>query len=210
MTNPIRTPRWLAVAAVAAMIGGAATPAVAQDAGGADPGLGAERAERRHQRHGRHRQMRKHRRAAGKSAASRLELLRGLGLSDAQLRTVLEKARAAQPIAADARRELARTLTDARGSVLGADTAASDDPRRTARRALRTKLKELKSRTGEKLAPLARDVLAAFTPEQRATITGFAAARGRRLDDATLVRAVGRRLARPMTVELLEAQLESR
>lgn len=127
----------------------------------------------------------------------RAEMLRTLGVTADQQRAALEKARAAQPVVADARRELAKLLVQ----------EPADDAARTARR---DAIRDLRRRTGEKLAPLAKDVVASLTPEQRAKLQGFAAARGRTFDEEKFVRRVGRWLARPMTAEVLEARLSTK
>lgn len=130
--------------------------------------------------------------------AARAEIGRALALTDDQRRVILEKARAAEPIVAQWRRDLAREFV-ARETTPQADRTA----RRAAHRALREKL-------AADLAPLAKEVVATLTPEQRARLEGFAAARGRKLTDDALVAFVSRMLARPMTVPLLEARLGTR
>ena len=122
-----------------------------------------------------------------------------------QQRLALEKARAAQPIVAEARKELARLLAQgAPGATTdGTDKADRKSGRKTQRDAIRT----LRRATAEKLAPLAQDLIAGLTADQRAKLEGFAAARGRTLDDAKLAQRISKWLARPMTADLLEARL---
>ena len=188
--------------ALAAALGAGMATAVAGD--GADPQPKAPAARDGHG--GRRGGLRQGRRAwlRGKIAhvrKARHELTRSLAFTDAQQRTALEKARAAQPILAEARKELARVLVQDEQPA-GQTTDAS-----TQRGAKRDAVRDLRRRTAEKQAPLAKDFLATLTPEQRAKIEGFAAARGRKVDDEKLTRRVAHWLARPMTAEVLEAKL---
>jgi hypothetical protein len=153
--------------------------------------------------------LRRHRDAIGRDAIGRREVARALQWTDEQRRVVLEKARAAETIVAQSRRDRAKLLVEeedarrARTPDGPRPTAEDRSARRTARRALREKL-------ATDLAPLAKDVVATLTPEQRARLEGFAAARGRKLTDDALVRWTSRLLSRPMTVPMLEARLATR
>jgi hypothetical protein len=187
---------WLAAAALAAVLAADVSPAAAQDgAGGGDrPG----RARRFH----RFRAMQKFRHAQRRHAVAD-----AMALTADQQRLVAEKSRAAQPIVAEARRETAKVLAQ-RGTV--GTNGDGTKPTAEDRAARRAALRDIRTRTSEKLAPLAKDVLASLTPEQKAKLEGLAAARGRKLDETKLTRRVGRWLARPMTADLMEAKLGTR
>lgn len=210
-------PLTLAAACAASLAAGAAGTTFAQDAAETPapaaspekPGRGdGRRFGPRWERGG----WKERARAAAARRRGRHDLVKSLELSDDQRRVALEKARAAQPIVDAWRRKVAEHRVAERAAADGRTTdGAAAEPtkeerrtRRDARRADRTRLRE---ELATALAPLARDVVAALTPEQRARIEGFAAARGRNLDEAALVRGVSRMLVRPMTVPMLEARL---
>jgi Spy/CpxP family protein refolding chaperone len=122
--------------------------------------------------------------------------LRHLNFSDAQRGLALQAARNAQPIVEEARREAARILVQAEDAGQNARSSA-----------VREQLKSLRQQTFQKIEPLARQVVAALTPEQRQRIEDAARKHGRTFDEDRLVRRTARLLARPMTEALLEARL---
>ena len=191
------TKNWLTTLAVATVLGAGIATAAAGDDGPPS----------RH-RGGRHGRADVDRRTPGGRMRARMghirkarrEFVQSLAFTDAQQRTALERSRAAQPIVAEARKELARIAVASRSAE---QPSAGREARRDA-------VRDLRKRTAERLAPLAKDLLATLTPEQRAKIEGFAAARGRKVDDDKLTRRIGRWLARPMTADLLEAKLGTR
>jgi len=129
-----------------------------------------------------------------------LRAIDALGATDAQKALLLEKARAAQPVVDAARKEAAGTLAKAY------ETVKAGGDRRAAREAARASMRSIRERTRAQLEPLARAVLESLTPEQRQKIAGRAAARGGSFDEGRFVRRLGRMLARPMTVALLESR----
>lgn len=132
----------------------------------------------------------------------RRDLLASLDITDQQRQTALEKARAAAPIVSSAKEE-------ARRIVAQAWAAAAKDPnadRKALRDSVRTQLRALREKTRGQVEPLAKDVVASLTPEQRAQLDAAAAKHGRTVDDDRLVRRVARMLSRPMTVPYLEAR----
>ena len=155
------------------------------------------------------------------------DLLASQNITDDQRRVFVEKARAAQPVVEQARRELAAArvaIEDARTAYRAAHTdgkgktgeARTTDP--AERAALREKLKAeraaimapvkaARERALAGLAPLAADVIATLTPEQRARLEGFATARGGKLDDQKLTKLVSRLFARPMAIAMAEARI---
>jgi len=142
-------------------------------------------------------------------ADARGEIARALQLTDDQRRVVLEKARAAEPIVAQGRRDRAKLLVEEH-EARRARTAESPRPTAEDRAARRTAHRALRDKFAADLAPLAKDVVATLTPEQRARLEGFAAARGRKLTDEALVRWTSRMLSRPMTVPMMEARLATK
>jgi len=207
--NPSPFRAALALVAIAALAAVSFAPAYAQDAGETAPA--AERGARRfHRARGLRGAMRGRmlRHAALRRMHLRTQAAEALALDDAQLRTVAEKAKAAQPIVAEARRERARLLVEARTTLR--DATQDRETRKAAVRSLRERARAGRKALGERITPLARDVLATLTPEQRGRLEGFAAAHGRKLDEARLERRVGRWLARPMTADLCEARLGNR
>ena len=140
---------------------------------------------------------------------ARGEVARALELTDDQRRVVLEKARAAEPIVAQGRRDRAKLLVAER-DARRARTADAPRPTAEDRAAQRAARRAVREKLAADLAPLAKDVVATLTTEQRARLEGFAAAHGRKVTDETLVRRTSRMLARPMTVPMLEARLSSK
>jgi hypothetical protein len=184
--------KWtLTLTVLAAALGAVASNARAGDGekkDGRPRGAGLERGRFRHGGFGRRAFLRERMRHFRQE---RKAVLEALGVTPDQQRIALDKARAAQPVVAEARKELAQ---------LRAGTDGTRESRRDA-------VRDLRHRTAEKLAPLAKDVIATLTPEQRAKLEGFAAAHGRKFDDAKFAKRVSRWLARPMTVDTLEAKL---
>jgi len=175
---------WIALGCLGVVAAGVLAAAAVADEPSADgPRAGARRHAARILRH-----RRGHRLSA-------LKLAESLQLSDAQRQLALDKARAAAPIAEQTRRDAARILVD-RASA--------------GRDATREKLRALRAEVAGKLLPLAKEVVASLTPEQRAKIQEAAAKHGRAFDEARFERRVARMLARPMTAALLEAKLSPR
>jgi Spy/CpxP family protein refolding chaperone len=140
--------------------------------------------------------------AAKERRARANRLIRSLDATDAQRALVLEKARAAAPIVAGARDEARRIV--ARAWVAAGEKAGTD--RKSIRAGVREEMKALRERTRAQVEPLARDVAASLTAEQRAKIEAAFAKKGRTLDDAKLTRIAARLISRPMTVAYLEAR----
>jgi hypothetical protein len=197
--------KWLAMVTMAAVLGTGAATAAAQDGKGNAEGKGrhGQRQGGRRGQHARGGQGMRQRGMHARKAQMRRAVAQALALTPEQQRAALEKARAAQPIVAEARKERAKLLAQAQAAAT-TDTKGAD---RTAQRAA---MKDLRTRTAEKLAPLAKDLVATLTPEQRAKLEGIAAARGRKFDEAKFVRRVSHWLARPMTADMLEAKLGTR
>ncbi|MCE9634502.1 MAG: hypothetical protein K8T90_02250 [Planctomycetes bacterium] len=148
----------------------------------------------------------------GKMRHRRQAVVQALAFTPDQQRMALEKARAAAPIVAEARKELAQVLVKAQAETATGTPEVKPDreTRKAAHAQHREAVRELRKRTAEKLAPLAKDLVASLTPEQRTKLEGMAAARGHKLDDAKLVKVVTRWIARPMTADVLEAKLGTR
>jgi hypothetical protein len=115
--------------------------------------------------------------------------LKKLDVTDAQRQLVLDEARAAAPIAHDARVEGLRIRADAQ-------RANPNDPA-AARAAARPKLLDLRERTLDSLRPLARRVLASLSADQRKTIEDAARARGKTPSEDRLEKVVSWLLTRP-------------
>lgn len=179
--------KWTAVVAAAVIAGGLATAALAGDgARGARSG-----------RHQRARQLLQRKR--GRT----MEFLRSLQITDQQRQTMLDKARAVAPIVETAK-------TDARKLIAQAWAQASKDAtvdRRALRAGVKEQVKALRAKAWTQIEPLARDVVATLTPEQRQKFTEKAAKRGKTVDDAKLAKFMGRLISRPMAVPFLEARL---
>jgi hypothetical protein len=142
------------------------------------------------------------RRIVQRRAEARSEFRRFLDtlqVTDAQRAVALEEARAAEPIAREARREASRIRFEARRGPHTRDG-------RAAREEIRGRMKDLHDRTLVQLEPLARRVLSTLTPEQRTKLTDAAAKRGKSLDEARLVKITSWLLTRPMTASRLEAR----
>jgi hypothetical protein len=185
------TKRTLTAGLAAVLALGTVMPAFAGDEG---PRPRAGRVGRRAaHRNGVRRAMRQERR----------DLLASLQVTDDQRRTVLEKARAAAPIVSAGKDEARRIVAQAR-AALAKDPAAD---RRALRESVRTQLRALRAKTRGQVEPLAKDVVASLTPEQRAKLEAAAGKHGRTLDDARLTRRAARMISRPMTVPYLEARL---
>jgi hypothetical protein len=182
--------KWTAVAVATVLAGGMATIAFAGDGGRGGRRGGGWR--------GRMHEAAKERRAKG------MEFLASLQVTDAQRQVMLEKARAAAPIAESARAET-RRIVAAAWAQAAKDGAATD--KKALREQVRTQIKALRERTWTQIEPLAKDVVLQLTPEQRQKIAEAAGKRGKTVDDAKLARLVGFRLTRPMTVPYLEARL---
>jgi hypothetical protein len=115
--------------------------------------------------------------------------LKKLDATETQRKLALEEARAAQPIARDARIEASRIRIEALREHPG-DRAA-------ARAAARPKLKDLRQRTLESLRPHAQKLLASLSADQRKTIEDSARARGKQPDEERLEKVVSWLLTRP-------------
>ncbi len=191
--------KWLAAAAVATVLaGGLATAALAGDgssSGGGQPsGQPAARGGWRMKL----RQLIQRRRARA------LGFLASLQFTDAQRQMMLDKARAAAPIVegakADARKVVAQAWAQASQSGGKIDRAAL-------RAQVRDQVKAIREKAWTQLEPLAKDVVATLTPEQRQKFQDAATKHGRTLDDAKLAKFMGRLITRPMAVPYLEARL---
>lgn len=220
----------LAALAALAVVAGASVATYAQDQGGApaptqngQEGKGRHaRHERRGMRHGGFGGERLQERAKS-FRARRHEMKDVLAITPEQRRLFVEKARVAQPILEQARKDLAAALVgvrDARGAAKSATTATpaekpKDEAARAAakaakkaeREALMAPVKAARTKALEALSPLARDVVASLTAEQRARLEGFAAARGRKLDEKRLERFVIGMFRKPMALAMAEAEL---
>ncbi|MFN0007386.1 MAG: Spy/CpxP family protein refolding chaperone [Planctomycetota bacterium] len=126
-------------------------------------------------------------------------LLESLQATDSQRAVALEAARAAEPIAREARAEAARIRTEILAQH-GGDRAA-------AREEMKQRTRELRAKTLAKLAPHAGRVLATLTPEQRKKLDDAATSRGRTLDETRLTQITSFLLTRPATVRRLESKL---
>lgn len=131
-------------------------------------------------------------------------LLESLQITNAQRAVLLQQAQAAEPIAANARKEAARILV-ASHDPNGTGGGSGDD--KATRASVREQLKNLRERTFSEVEPLARQALGTLTPEQRAKIDEAAAKHGRTADEGKLLQGVAFWLMRPMTVPMLEARL---
>jgi hypothetical protein len=180
--------RWTAVAVAAALAVGMA--------GFAYAGEGRGEGKRDAWRH-------RVREALRERRGKAFEFLASMQFTDAQRQVMLDKARAAAPIAEASRAE-ARRITAAAWAKATTDAAAD---RAALRAEKQSRIKALRARTWPQVEPLAKDVLASFTPEQRQKIADAAAKRGRPIDDARLTKLIGFMLTRPMTVPYLEARL---
>jgi len=133
---------------------------------------------------------------------SAAEVLASLGVTDEQRTLVLAKAREAAPIVASARDEARRAV--ARAWASAGDGAATD--RKAVRAAVKTEIQAIREKARGQIEPLAREIVASLTPEQRQKLQETMSKRGRTLDDAKLTRFAARLISRPMTVSYLEAR----
>ncbi len=184
--------KWIAVALAAVIAGGAAADALAGD-GRRGGGARGRRGEAREK--------------FGKAMRERrqgvVKLLATLDVTDDQRRLVLEKARAAAPIVETAKDE-------ARRIVAAAWASAAKDPaidRKALKVATKAGLVALREKTRSSIEPLAKEVVASLTPEQRRMVEEAAAKHGRTAGEAKLVKFASRIISRPMTIAYLEARL---
>ena len=184
--------KWMAVAVAAALAGGLATVALAGD------GRGDARHGGRGGRRANARQLMKERRT------KMLQFLGSLQFTDAQRQVMLDKARAAAPIVEAARAEGRRIVAQAWAQA-AKDGATVD--RAALRAQVKTQLQALRAKTWPQIEPLAKDVVATLTPEQRQKFQDAAAKRGKTIDDAKLAKFAGFLITRPMAVPYLEARL---
>ncbi len=115
--------------------------------------------------------------------------LKKLDVTDAQRRLVLDEARAARPIAHDARVEALQIRADAKRENPNDPTAA--------RVAARLKLRALRDRTLDSLRPHAQRVLASLSADQRKTIEDAARARGKEPTQDRIEKVVSWLLTQP-------------
>jgi Spy/CpxP family protein refolding chaperone len=130
------------------------------------------------------------------------EFLASLNVTDEQRALVLDKARAAAPIVAGARDEVRKIV--ARAWASAAKDSGAD--RKAIRATVQSDVQAVREKARAQIEPLARDVVASLTPEQRQKFQDAFAARGRTMDDAKLTRLAARLISRPMTVAYLEAR----
>jgi hypothetical protein len=178
--------RWMTVAVAAVIAGGLATAAFAGD---------GRRGNRAGKRGGAQSE-------AVQKRGKGLAFLSSLQLTDAQRQTMLDKARAAAPIVQGAKAE-ARKLVAAAWAKAG----DANVDKQAVRADVKTQLQALRAKTWPQIEPLAKDVVASLTPEQRQKIDAAAGKRGKTVDDAKLTKLMGRLITRPMTVSYLEARL---
>jgi hypothetical protein len=183
--------KWIGIGLLALTLGGAAS--AAQGIGGRRVFRGEHAARRALARHPR---LARAIRAKAQAREGIQRLLDSLAATDAQRAVALEAARAAEPIARQARAEALAI----RSEVL----AQHGGDRQAAREEMRERIGELRQRTLASLAPHAQAVLATLTPEQRAKLDEAAARRGRTLDEERLLRITSYLLTRPATVAKLE------
>jgi Spy/CpxP family protein refolding chaperone len=174
--------KWTTIVVAAALVGGLSTAALA--------------GEGKHGRRGGARQEQIQQRRRG------MAFLQSLQFTDAQRQVMLDKARAAATIVQGSKAE-ARKIVAAAWAKAG---DASVD-KKAIRADVKTQLEALRAKTWPQIEPLAKDVVASLTPEQRQKIDAAAGKRGKTLDDAKLTKLFGRLLSRPMTVPYLEARL---
>jgi len=179
--------KWTAIAVAAVLAGGLATAAFA---GGGRHGRGQGKAG---QSTGRETVQKR-----GKGPA----FLASLQLTDTQRQVMLDKARAAAPIVEGSKAE-ARKLVAAAWAKAG----DANVDKKAIRADVKTQLQALRAKTWPQIEPLAKDVVASLTPEQRQKIDAAAGKRGKTVDDAKLTQLMGRLISRPMTVSYLEARL---
>lgn len=193
----------LVIGVTVAMAGALAVSAFAGD-GAKDPAgvHGGRRGERRAMLRDRVKQAVRNRRQ--KFA----DFLASLNSTDEQRRVVLEQAKAAAPIVRSAHDE-ARGLIAKAWATAVKDTNTKDTAidRKAARESVKEQLKALHERTKAQIEPLAKQVVATLTAEQKATIQAHAGKHGKTVDDAKLTKFAAHLITRPMTAAYLEARL---
>lgn len=167
---------WMILVAGLVAGGVLTTGALAQKVGG---GRGALRQRLAERLHGRAEKLR--------------EVGRALALTPAQSEQALGIAHAAEPLAREVRKQVARGLVDA--------------PRSGERAVQRERVRELVQNAFRTLEPQLRELVASLSPEQRARLEALARRHGRTLDDERLVKRLAFLLSRPMAAPLLEARL---
>jgi len=130
------------------------------------------------------------------------EFLASLAPSDEQRALVLAKAREAAPIVTAARDEARRTV--ARAWAAAAKDGKTD--RKAVRASVKADIQAIRTKARGQIEPLAREVVASLTPEQRQKFSDALSKHGRTADDAKLTRFTTRLISRPMTVSYLEAR----
>jgi hypothetical protein len=192
---------WSALGFVA-VLACAAASAMAADATGeagkdaAKPGAPEEhRAAQRAAARERMRQGVQRRRAAS------MKFLESLKATDEQRALVLEKAKAAAPILAQARRQSRALLLQA---AVGKDASKAD--RKAARESVKAQIQTIREETRGRIDALAREVVASLTCEQRQKLQDLAARHGKTVDDARLTRLAAALISRPATVAHLEGR----
>jgi Spy/CpxP family protein refolding chaperone len=118
--------------------------------------------------------------------------LKKLDATEAQRQLALEEARAARPIAREARIEGARIRAEAMRAHPGDRAAARADAR--------AKIRELRERTLDSLRPHAQKVLGSLSPDQRKTIEDAARARWKEPSEDRIEKVVSWLLTRPGAV----------
>ncbi len=121
------------------------------------------------------------------------EIARALELTPAQQQQALDIAHAAEPLARDVRKEIARALVSS--------------PQTGARDAQRSHVKQLAQNSFLQLEPQVRALVSSLTPAQRQRLDALARKHGRTLDDDRLVKRLAWLLSRPMAAPLFEARL---
>jgi Spy/CpxP family protein refolding chaperone len=198
---------WLTLGFAFALVGAVATAALAGDDMSNGGGAKTPRATPSHQ---------KNPRAKTPPAAARgkmrptpqertrqaSDFIATLAPTDEQRQLLVEKARAAATIVKSAQEETRRIVN----ASLAATTKDGSKPdRKAARAAVKQKLVQVRDHARSQLEPLARDVVASLTPEQRTKLQSTAGKRGKSVNDAQLVRLAAIAISRPAAVKLLEA-----
>jgi Spy/CpxP family protein refolding chaperone len=189
--------RWSALVLGAVMAIAFASSALAGDGSSGDAPKDGARASRRAALRERLREGVKRRRMAS------MKFLESLQATDEQRALVLEKAKAAAPILAEARRQARTILAQARASN-SKDGAKID--RKAARESVKAQIQTIRDQARAQIDGLAKDVVASLTPEQRQKLQDVAARHGKTVDDARLTRLAAALISRPMTSAYLEAR----
>ena len=155
--------------------------------------LATAQGEGRGHRFGEGREGRIERRAQIRKFAQKLEI------TDYQRAQALTAAKAIAPIAQSARAEARTILENARKANPNGD-------RQAIRAAARPQLEALKERTVAQALPIARGVFDTLTVEQKDKLRAAAEKHGRTFDADRATKRLGRMLARPRAVEVLEAR----